>query len=340
MATGRLEITGTIAVDQFWPTGASDADTTKILVSVGPGGFRFRLHPAAPWQPTTAFDNATVVGRIRKPAIDSHGRITVRLQGIDATELHYRPPAALRPSQRTQEQHDLYLQWNEEYRQHLAETATVELKTLLQQVGQDPVACTVFTAVDFPDEVFDTYGRFVGDILVTVGGTATNINTWLVQHGWAFPAFYNSMAEDEITTLTNAGDDAWINDRGVWPELQEYVGALDWNLRYRRPSSSPVHDPVADTGPVILPKLFRRLSTWAVNRRAKMVTGPFFNYLRDRRDQVMLTDDFLAQGPAAVVWQLDDFVHADGFFELWPEDLVFREAASRLIGPGGAEITW
>ena len=340
MADGRLEVTGTIQIDQFWPTGASDADTAKILVGTGPGAFRFRPDPATPFQPTNAFANAIVRGRTTKPAIDNQGRITVRLQGIDATELHFRPKSALRPSQRTQQQTDLYLKWNEEYRQRLAETATVRLKQLLQQAGQDPVPCTVFSAVDEPDEVFDTYGRFIGDILIRLGGQEINVNTWLVEQGWAFPAFYNSMSENEIETLTAAADDAWFNDRGVWPYLADYVGTLDWNLRYRRPTRKPVHDPVGDAGAVILPKLFRRLSTWAVNRRAKMVRGSFRRYLRERPDYFLLTDDFIDQGAAADIHRLDEFVQAGGFFELWPEQLVFRESASRVTGPGGTPITW
>jgi endonuclease YncB( thermonuclease family) len=340
MAQGLLEVRGTIDLDQFWPTGSSDADTTKILVSTAPGAFRFRPNPGASYQTTHAFDDAIVRGRVTKPAIDQHGRITIRLQGIDATELHYRPKAALPKNQQAAKQREIYLELNEEYRQHLAETATVELFHRLEQVGEDPAPCTVITRVDYPDEVFDTYGRFVGDILVDIDGDEVNINTWLVREGWAFPAFYNSMAEDEIETLTNASDEAWQYDRGVWPWLQDYVGKLDWHMIYRRPSKDPVHDPEADEGPVILPKLFRRLSTWAVNKKAKMVTGSFKKYLEERRDSCLLTEDFIEQGPAAEVYRLDDFLQSDGFFELWPEQLVFRESASRLTGPRGEYVVW
>ena len=89
MATGRLEVRGTVDLTQFWPTGSSDADTTKILVSTQPGAFRFRPRPGAQFQTTNVFDGATVRGRVNKPAIDNQGRITIRLQGLDAPELHY-----------------------------------------------------------------------------------------------------------------------------------------------------------------------------------------------------------------------------------------------------------
>jgi hypothetical protein len=111
-------------------------------------------------------------------------------------------------------------------------------------------------------------------------------------------------------------------------------------LLYRRPSSHPVPDPLTDAGEVILPKLFRRLSTWEVNRFAKMVQGSFRTYLQDHPDAVTLTDEFLDQGEASAIHNLHDFVQPDGFFELWPEDLVFRESPSRLIGPGGAPVDW
>jgi hypothetical protein len=140
MAVGRLEVNGTIDLSQFWPVGSSDADTTKIIVSTAPGAFRFLAHPGAAFQVTRAFDNAIVRGRVRKPAIDNQGRITVRLQGIDAPELHYRPSAALRRRDRTSEQQRIYLELNEEYRQYLAETATVALRRInpaTRKVGQD-----------------------------------------------------------------------------------------------------------------------------------------------------------------------------------------------------------
>ena len=35
MADGLLEMRATVDLDQFWPRGHSDADTTKILVRVG-----------------------------------------------------------------------------------------------------------------------------------------------------------------------------------------------------------------------------------------------------------------------------------------------------------------
>lgn len=339
MAQGRLEATGTIQLDQFWPKGKSDADTAKILIKPAASGFRFRPHSGASFRVTHAFDNAKVRGRVTKPPIDKKGRITVRLQGIDAPELHYRPQSLLKRKHRSDIQGRLYLEWNHEYRQYFGETATQELVKLLERAGQDPLPCKVVTAVDEPDEVFDTYARFIGDILVQINGQEVNINTWLVKEGWAFPAFYASMSDREIETLMIAANDAWSNDKGIWPHLPDYIGKFNWKLRYQ--AKPDTIDPEADKKEVILPKLFRRLSKWAVNRRAKMFSGRFWKYLRDYPDYFYLTEEFLEQGAAASQpRRLSEFLYSDGFFELWPEDLVFQESGSRVIGPGGATVTW
>lgn len=341
MAVGLLRVSGEIDLNQYWPEGSSDADTTKILVNVGPRAFKFRPHPGARFRTTNAFKNAIVIGRVRKPAIDNQGRITVRLQGIDATELHYRPPSHLRESQgRTPEEKRLYLQVNEEYRQYLAETATVELVKFLKRVGRNPLPCTVESAVDFPDEVFDTYGRFVGDIIVRIRGRDYNINRWLVQQGLAFPAFYNSMSEDEIDALRSAAYTAWAADRYVWQYLADFVGRLDWDLMYRRPSKRPVYVLANDLGEVVLPKLFRRLATWEVNRYAGMISTGFWSYVESRRDECHLTDEFLAQPTSAPIYGMHDFLGLDGYLEVWPEELVFRESDCRLIKPGGGVVVW
>jgi endonuclease YncB( thermonuclease family) len=343
MATGQLRVEGTIDLSQFWPTGSADADTTKVLVDVERGAFQFRENDGARFQTTRAFDNAIVIGKGRRPAINSQGRITIRLQGIDAPELHYRPQSHLTDSQgRTAEQRARYLEANEEYRQYLAETATVRLGQFLGRANRDPLPCVVVTAVDAPDEVFDCYGRFVGDIIVEVDRVEHNVNQWLVRQGLAYPAFYNSMSAEEIQALWGAADQAWAAGRFLWPALDDYVRreSFDWDLLYRRPSTNPSFVQANDLGSVVLPKLFRRLSAYAVNRYAGMVTGTFWSYLDNRRDDFHLTEEFLDEPTAAPVRYLHEYLHVDGFFELWPEQMTFRERSSRLIRPGGGDVRW
>ena len=39
---GTLRIKGTIELNQFWPLGSSDADTTKMKLIVGEDSFQFK----------------------------------------------------------------------------------------------------------------------------------------------------------------------------------------------------------------------------------------------------------------------------------------------------------
>jgi endonuclease YncB( thermonuclease family) len=336
MASGLLELTGHIDLSQLWPAGTSDADTSKIRVTTTGDAFRFRTSPRAPWRVTHAFEHATVKGRTSKAPIDKQGRVTVRLQGIDAPELHYRPAAILKRAEQTNEQHELYLEWNEDYRQPLAESATLALRAFLEQASEDPLPCVVRSNVDQPNDVFDTYGRFVGDIFVRIAGKERHVNRWLVEQGWALPGLYNSMSPEEISGLIEATTSAYENDLGVWPSLADEVGKLDWKMVFRGKGAPPQ----PDAGGVLIPKLYRRLATWAINRRAKMVTGTFARYLAAHPDPCFVTNDFLEQGPAATVRELAEFVDTDGTLLFWPEELVFKDAPSRLIGPDGPVVDW
>ena len=336
MAQGLLEVKGDIELDQFWPLGSSDADTNKIVVKTYDNALRFRPHSGARFRRTKAFDKAVVKGKTTKVAIDDRGRITVRLQGIDAPELHYRPPAVLKRRERSDAQHERYLEWNQEYRQHLAESATVALDAVLRRAGSPVLPCVVRSYVDHPNDVFDTYGRFVGEVFVQDSGRELSVNTWLVKNGWALPAFYNSMSDSEITTLTAAADHAWSSGIGVWQTLQEAVEAFDFKLTYRGKNA----DIVPDAGPILVPKVFRRLATWAVNRRATMVSGSFHAYLKKQKDPCITMEDFLQQGTAAEERQLWQFVEPDGTLLFWPEELVFKDAPSNLVGPSGPVVAW
>ncbi len=61
--TQRLEIAGTLDLDQFWPAGKSDADTTKLRLKIASGGVRVRLAGQTQFQTTTAYEGAGIPGR-------------------------------------------------------------------------------------------------------------------------------------------------------------------------------------------------------------------------------------------------------------------------------------
>jgi len=338
MPNGTLEVKGTIDLPQFWPNGTSDADTTKISVSVGKNAFRFRPSPTKPWKTTKVFFDAEVVGKTRKLAIDKNGKLTIRLQGIDAAELHYRPQPVLKKNDQSANQHQVYLQWNLDYRQHFGETATVALYNLLSNAKKNPLKCTVVSQVDSPDDVFDTYGRMVGEIIVTINGKRVNVNDWLLQNGWAFPTFYTSMTADEITRMTALSEKAKTKRLGIWGGFTRQIGKFDWSLVFRRKGAKV--NAAADRGSVILPKLFRRQSTYEVSKRSKMASGSFHDYLAQHRDDLHTASDFLHQGPsAAIVQYLDELVAANKL-KVDPADLVFREMPSKLRSLKGGKIAW
>ena len=90
--TGLLIIDGSVDVSQFWPGGKSDGDTVKFAITQPQTAFRFRSSPGATPMVTHAFDSAGMFQSVKgkrtfKPLI-RNGAITLRLQGIDAPELH------------------------------------------------------------------------------------------------------------------------------------------------------------------------------------------------------------------------------------------------------------
>jgi len=338
VAQGLLEVSGTIDLAQFWPVGESDADTVKVQVAQG--AFRFRAQPSDPSKVTAAFENGTIVqGKGRNAAIDNKGRVTIRLQGIDAPELHYRPMAPTTKNKKlTAGQRKAFNAKNGDFRQHLGETATVELQHFLSTTGPSPTRCVVRTAVDRPDDVFDTYGRLVGDIFVTINGAEQDVNHWLAASGWAFPTFYSSMTDHEIQDVMTLAQQARTGKKGVWKSASSDLTQFDKTLVYRKHGAL---DPQLDSGATIMPKLFRRQSTFAVAKAAKVVTGTFPKYLQIHPDACYETSDFLSQGLAAAAHRrLDEFVSAQSLFTVGPGDLVFQEASSRVVDKDGKPAVW
>jgi endonuclease YncB( thermonuclease family) len=267
---------------------------------------------------------------VKQAVVDRKGRVNLRLSGTDAPELHYCPEASVKSAKQSAEQRKLYLEWNRDYRQPLAETAVVKLVERLGSKGT-VLECEARASAELPNDLFDCYGRFVGDLFVKQGGEMLHVNRWLLEEGLVFPSLYNSMSREEIEGIVAAANRAYSAKKGIWRNLVDCVGELDWGRVYRG-LRAPALD---DTGDVALPKLFRRKVAWSVNRRAKMGDGSFPKYLRNTSDRCFARDDFLSQGPAAIEHSLADFVADDGRVTVWPEELVFKELPSNVVGPDG-----
>ena len=331
-----LKINGMIALSQFWPKGKSDADTTKIDFKVS--SFGFNTDGGQTFRPTQAFVETEIKVRGQSKSVikyegQARQNISVRLQGIDAPELHYK---IYSPSEiKEYNSNPVFKQLNGvEYRQFMAETATVALANHLAPFADanGNIPCYFISYnLNEPKDVLDVYGRFVGDIFVEA--TNENINHWLLKENWVMPAYYNSMLPAEITTL----DTLWgngISKNRISGQYTNRVGAFDFSLQFRSPETDPQPNAEKDKGAVVFPKLYRRLCPYSIKKKAGIENITFEQSLRDedRSDRLVFTRDFLAQGGAAPVLTLSK-VFTNGKLEyqgheVKPNEIIFIEKDS------------
>lgn len=339
MPKGLLTVRGKLDLSQFWPSGESDADTTKLLITVAPGAFQFQPSKSAAPQPTQAFVGAWVKGAGgRKTVIDKKNRITVRLQGIDAPELHYAPAPLTKKTGVTPEMRAALKAVNHKYRQHWGQSAAKSLLDMLSRLGAGPLDCSFVTAVDHPNDVCDKYGRCVGDVVVEAAGKKININRWVLAQGWAVPSFYNSMTKPEINAMAKLAAKAQASGKGIWPDYTPKLGTFNFKLLYTSGKKTPGFQNGDDRGVLIMPKLYRRQTTWACYKKAGIAANTFAQYLKALNERFYLTADYLASGANAPWQKLGAFVKA-GQFTLDPGGMVLEEAESTLYSAGNAPVT-
>lgn len=337
----NLQISGHIDVAQFWPDGESDADTTKLLVSVGQGSFKVKLPNAHVHVPTQAFNNAFQRGDKNPDGsfkqdklINAKGQITVRLQRVDAPELHISPgPIKGKSLAGT----GLFLK----YRQRQAETGTNALRLFLRSLAdvRGMVPCTFDSnlgANQGPGDVVDKYGRFVGDILVGVGSAPINLNLWLLEQGWCVVALYDSMLEGEIEETLKA----WRKGRGKGSRKMYRAKFEPFEQLVFRKKGSPLQD--EGDKKFIHPKYFRRYITWFAHSSAGNIGGDYADYLESKGEEVYELNEFVAalqQGQSkSTLYPLYERAF-DGNKVGWaPERFIFLEAPSSVFtSEGGVE---
>jgi endonuclease YncB( thermonuclease family) len=345
---GTLRVTGIIDTIQFWPLGSSDADTTKIKLIVGDGSFEYKKTGSTKFVKTNAYKDAISRGQVSKQVITTSKRtneqsITVRLQGIDAPELHYRAAPLKTSDAISDAKRKVFNDTNHDRRQCFAETSTQALATHLKQFANPKglVKAIFETEVDHPGDAVDTYGRFVGNIRI---GAKNIINYWLVENGWGHPAFYASMSKKEIDGFLVAWAKGKSKTNRPGKSLSKDAGAFDWNLLYRRPN---VEKPIVfkqgeDKGKVLMPKIFRRQVSWMIAKKAKVITNTtsFHTYLKTKPDDLYLLKDYLANvNKPANKYFLHDFVNSSNKVLKNPEDLVFKEKPAKVVNSKGKTIT-
>jgi endonuclease YncB( thermonuclease family) len=309
---GTLTIYGLLEQNQLWPRARGDADTLKVSLAGIDRPCRFKLDGKRA-AVTNVFDTAVVRGQFGSTPVVKTNAVTIRLQGIDAPELHYDNTT--------------------HYRQPYGESATLALGALLATGGTGPLPCRVETRVESPNDVCDLYARVVGDVIVKLGKRSVNLNAWLAAQGWVFPAFYTSMSSDEIGALTKSTEAARAKLKNIWRGYTPQIGPLDKALKERPKNSVPA----PDEGPVIWPKFFRRLVEW----EGAGAAGTLATWLAARAtERFVPTGEFLAHGPASAIQQsLGKALDAQDRLTLAPKDFVIVEKQSALETLGGKKVT-
>jgi endonuclease YncB( thermonuclease family) len=343
--TGTLQIKGTISLNQFWPTSSSDADTTKIKLFVDANSFLYRPDGSSNFKKTSVFDDAVAKGQGSGPVINTSKKdgaktITVRLQGVDAPELHYRAAPLKSSSGASDDIRKRYNELNKERRQHFAESATAALTKYLTKFAKDGIVQAVFeSTVEHPYEVVDTYGRFIGNIKAS--GTS-DINLWLVENGWCSPSFYSSMSAEEISAFISAWEKGRKLQGRTSQSLIKDADFFNENMLYREPGTVSAFTIGDDKGKTIIPKIFRRQVAWQLSLRAGITAAGtnFSSFLKQSPDELLLLKDFLAHDiNSAKTRFLHDMIDSGNIILKGPEELVFKEKPGTLVNAAGDKIT-
>jgi endonuclease YncB( thermonuclease family) len=335
---GTLIVSGVLQADQFWPKGRSDADTASVGLTIQNEHSFVFVDDAGKRHITKAFENAEVIGSHgrRSPVIKTSKKsgkrkVTIRMQGIDAPELHYQP--FVREATGKGVVHP--------FRQSLGETSANALHAFVAQLGESQIPCEAVTVVSHPDEVCDTYGRVVANIVLTRGGSRIDLNHWLLREGWVLPAFYNSMLNVEILAVLADYKDARQHGRGLFSKnlVTESLAPFDKDRVEQK--ATPEWKPFDDEGPVNFPKFFRRQAEHFVRRAINQnVPESLVDFIATRPDDLALeTDIFLklkaprvGSKPRPEFQQLAAFLEQNKF-PIGPE-IVFWEKDANLVKAG------
>jgi endonuclease YncB( thermonuclease family) len=334
---GRLRARGNLQLSQFWPDGQSDADTANLEIKLD-------LSPSFVFRPDAGVETATSVFNdanwkdrsTLKPILGSKkNKLRVRLQGIDAPELHYLPR----------------VKGAKNFRQRLAESAVFALREKLLEMadGSKMLRADAITFIESPNDAFDVYGRFVGNVTVYADGFALDINHWLLEHGWAVPGLYNSMTERELNVARSLSNRAAMDNLGLYKSsyYKNKLVKFEKDLVVRHKVDPKTFKLYEDKGDVMNPKFFRRQATFE-SKEANNPTGTEFrdSLLADKNYRGLTWTTFSAlkaserKDPDALKKQsvlLGSLISKTGKLPK-ADDLIYIEEAADIVDSKGMII--
>ncbi len=177
--------------------------------------------------------------------------VSVRLEGIDAPEEHYRSAAFSTKVNGKKVDYHLDGKAGEDRSQPMWKPATEHLVNTLQAAGH--------TLVLLDREVVDSHGRALGYVYASnaIGERGDFVSLDLVKRGLAFPFVFES-ANDMIPSFLDAAKSAKAQGLGVWKNYEHKP------LTYKSSYPAPKHWNDEETaaqqkGKLNLPVVFRRV---------------------------------------------------------------------------------
>lgn len=329
-----------VEIDGRTVWGASDADTIKLTIKSD--SVKFQKDKDSPWQEDLCiFENAYFydeeTGKRNKIIgidIEDSPIIKTRLQGIDAPELHYKANKGNTFLYDNQISSFNSIKGAFDFRQPYGAKAATKLVGFLKNYSDNEkfINAYAISSIDNPSELFDKYGRAICDIYVYNDdeASAINVNQWLVKEGWAFPDFYDSMSNEEITVLRDLGNKASNGRSGIRPYLSDKVVDLDYNLLFDKENAKQAVD--NENGKLNLPKFFRKQVDWKILGNSGIKVKNLKKFISSRKDQCYKVE-FLEKRNDATKYYLSDFIEENGTITVGPGQLVNIESESLIETP-------
>jgi endonuclease YncB( thermonuclease family) len=343
--TGEVKIEGKLFLNELFKSGGIiDADT--VHMDIAADSVSFRQNEEAEWQKNLrVLHDANYYDdkhQLTKVIVDrgSFSYIKIRLQGIDAPELHY--GANNDNVQLNSEQQSKFNSAKEiNYRQKWGARATKELLDFLNQYYYEEnnkkfIKVYAFSKVDSPNNLFDKFGRAICDIVISKDDI--NINQWLVEKGWAFPDFYNSMSVPEINVLRNKDAIASNSHAGIRESYsKELIVPFDFNLTFD--GTNTIIDIEQDRGNLNLPKFFRKQVNYEVLKKCGISTfNTLKDYIKFENTRCYKTKEVMENNNQSKVYQLSDFINEEGYMDIDVGDLIYMESESQLVNKAGTVL--